>query len=143
MSPWTLFLLIKLDGVREFLYFFSVPSFIGIIGFGLFWVVCKIVPSTYKQPDDWGNIPSKERIQDCNAKCKQYRKSAITGLKYCIPIFLIFNVIYTCLPSTKEMAVIYVLPKIINNKQVQEIPKKFLKLADDWIEELSPEKKEK
>lgn len=39
------------------------------------------------------------------------------------------------LPSTKQAAVIYCLPKIVNNEQVQKMPNNLLKLANQWIDE--------
>lgn len=55
-------------------------------------------------------------------------------------IFAFIFISLTCMiPSTKQMAIIYVVPKIVNNKQVQEIPKKMLELSTEWLEELSPE----
>lgn len=44
------------------------------------------------------------------------------------------------LPSTKQMAAILVVPKIVNNEQVQQIPEKLLGLGLSWLEELKPEK---
>jgi len=48
-----------------------------------------------------------------------------------IPIFLL--IIATLLPTTKQMAAILVLPKIINNESIQEVPEQL------WIEELKPD----
>ena len=42
------------------------------------------------------------------------------------------------IPSTKQMAVILVAPKIINNEQVQKLPQQVLDLANDWMNELKP-----
>ena len=50
-------------------------------------------------------------------------------------------------PSTKEMAAIYLIPKIANNEQVQQIPNKALtvlnKYLDEWIKDQVVDKKEK
>lgn len=37
------------------------------------------------------------------------------------------------IPSTKQAAVIYCLPKIVNNEQVQKIPDNLLRLTNSWI----------
>jgi hypothetical protein len=60
--------------------------------------------------------------------------------KYSIPLFIFFLSMGTFLPTTKEMAVLIVLPKIINNEKVQEIPNKVLDLGLEWLEELKPTK---
>lgn len=48
----------------------------------------------------------------------------------------------TLVPNSKQMAVILVVPKIINvietNEEIKKLPDNVLKLANDWIVELSP-----
>ena len=44
----------------------------------------------------------------------------------------------TLIPNTKQMAAIVILPKIINNEQVQQMPDKILNLGLEWLEELRP-----
>lgn len=39
------------------------------------------------------------------------------------------------IPTTSEMAAILVLPRIINNEKVQELPGNVLDLANEWIKE--------
>lgn len=46
----------------------------------------------------------------------------------------------TMTPSTKDMAAILIVPRIVNNEKVQEIPSKVLDLATEWLEELKPNK---
>ena len=41
-------------------------------------------------------------------------------------------------PSTKEMCAIKIIPKIVNNEEVQELPNKVVELANEWLEELKP-----
>ncbi len=57
---------------------------------------------------------------------------------------LLFGLVFT--PSTKEMAAIYLLPKIVNNEKVQNIPDKALQLLnaklDQWVKETLSKKKE-
>ena len=42
------------------------------------------------------------------------------------------------IPSSRDLAAMYVIPKIANNQKVQEIPSKILDLANDWLEHLKP-----
>jgi F0F1-type ATP synthase assembly protein I len=44
--------------------------------------------------------------------------------KVFIPIYLLFIFILTFCPTTKQAATIYLLPKIANNKSLQELPSK-------------------
>lgn len=60
-----------------------------------------------------------------------------------IPIFILggliaFSSIF--IPTTKEMCAIKAIPVIVNNEQVQELPNKVVELANDWIDELKPNK---
>lgn len=45
------------------------------------------------------------------------------------------------IPSTKEMCAVKALPAIINNEDVQAMPDKLVGLANEWLDELKPQKK--
>jgi len=52
-------------------------------------------------------------------------------------IILTFSTIFTAMiPTSKQMAVIYIVPKIVNNQKVQQLPSHLMKLLDDYIENL-------
>lgn len=40
-------------------------------------------------------------------------------------------------PNSKELAAIYLIPKIVNNEQAQQLPDNLLKLVNDWAKEQS------
>jgi len=65
--------------------------------------------------------------------------------KLYISVFVICILLTTFLPSTQEFAVIYLLPKIVNNEQIQQIPNKALdilnKKLDEWASDFSQNKK--
>ena len=48
------------------------------------------------------------------------------------------NATMTFVPTTKEMAAIYVIPKIANNEQLQNIGNEIMELATEWLKELHP-----
>jgi hypothetical protein len=49
------------------------------------------------------------------------------------------SIIIACLiPSTKEAAAIIIIPKIVNNEKVQQIPSKLMDLANEWLDALKP-----
>ena len=54
-----------------------------------------------------------------------------------------FAGIATCVfvPSTREMAAIYVVPKIANSQTVKDLGEGVVTLAREWLEELRPAKK--
>ena len=52
------------------------------------------------------------------------------GICFGVTLFL-----FTAVPTTTQMAVVYCLPKIVNNEQVQKIPNKVLDLANNWLDD--------
>ena len=66
---------------------------------------------------------------------RQYRRVAARCV--CPLVFLLFLI--TFIPSTKEACAIYLIPKIVNNEQVQKVPENALKLLnakfEEWIDE--------
>lgn len=62
-------------------------------------------------------------------------------LKVVIPVFLVALICSVVPPTTKEAAAIYLLPKIVNNEQVQKLPDnavKFLNVKlEAWIKDMA------
>ena len=54
-------------------------------------------------------------------------------------VTIITGIFAMAVPTTEEAAVIWLLPKVINNEQVQQVPEKALKLLnqkmDKWLED--------
>jgi hypothetical protein len=42
------------------------------------------------------------------------------------------------LPTTKEMAAIWIAPKIINNEKVQQLPNNAVDFANEWLKSFKP-----
>ena len=60
-----------------------------------------------------------------------------------ISFLALFSVAATFTPSTKSMCAILVVPQIVNNEKVQELPENVLNLANEWLKEQVIELKEK
>lgn len=76
---------------------------------------------------------------------KKFLPLSRKSLKWSIPCFMLsWVVIFAAglIPTTKEMCAIKAIPVIVNNNQVQELPNKVVKLANEWIDELKPNNKE-
>jgi hypothetical protein len=43
--------------------------------------------------------------------------------------------IFTFLPSTKQAVIIYIIPKITENRSIQDLPKKLIKVIDKYLDE--------
>lgn len=54
-------------------------------------------------------------------------------------IGVISGLVCFCIPSKKDMAIIYLAPKIINNQVVQQIPAEIMKFIDKEIEDKDSE----
>ena len=66
---------------------------------------------------------------------KLIRNNARPWLKGLGIPFVIAGFLTVMTPDTKQAAVIYCLPKIVNNEQVQKIPEKLLDLSNTWLDE--------
>jgi hypothetical protein len=70
-----------------------------------------------------------------------FRKSIIT----LISLVVVFSLLRVFLPSTKEAVAIYMVPKIVNNEQVQKLPDNAMKFLntklESWISEMGEKQK--
>ena len=119
MSTWIVYLVLMLDNVSEVLigtFLTSVTVFV-IMTLAFFTVE--------KCDEDWRPLFVRWWIRSGVVL-------VITGL------FAAFT------PTTKQACIIYVLPKIANNEQVQQVPQKLLDIAnrqlDEWVKEYTPKK---
>jgi len=110
VSAWELYWLLKLDDIRHFLISISVILASG----GLFGIFIWKMEFNGK-----GNI-----------------KAAIISLLVVVPML---SITATLLPTTKQMAAIYVLPPIINNEKVQQVPNDLLDILGLSIERAKKE----
>ena len=60
----------------------------------------------------------------------------------CFTLATMMGAISALLPTTKEMAAILVVPRIVNSERVQTVGNKLYDLAVEWMDELHPAKKE-
>lgn len=123
MSTGMLYLLLKMDAIRG--------CFIALFFMLLVFCICSCIGTAF-----CCEILDKEFIE----KLKKFKLSLLF-----IGAFLFF-LIGKMLPTTKQMAILIVVPKVINvvenSETLKMIPSKVLKLADEWIEELSPKMEE-
>jgi hypothetical protein len=115
ITSWDIYWITRLDSINAFLAICSILSIAIFI----------LVGSTTEGFEDYRN---RKKI-------------------FVISISSIFLLTMSALltPTTKEFAVIYLAPKIINNEQVQKIPDNALKLLnkkmEEYINDLDKEKK--
>lgn len=121
ITPLQLYFITRLDDIRDFLFCIGFGCFLSIIAVGLI-TLCE--------------DPSNNRYETFIKKTKPWIIRFIVGV-------FISGCLSVATPTTKQMAIVVVLPKIINNEKVQGIPEKVLGLANDWLEELKPNGKGK
>jgi hypothetical protein len=134
MTARALYLLIKLDSIGSFLHGLATGTMIiGVLG-SVACVVTLITACVAKSEGDFGCADSFFRA------LKRIRMFPFVVLPVAILLFLC----HALIPSTKQMAAIIVIPRMVNavssSETMQKMPGKILKLADDWIAELSPKK---
>lgn len=106
ISMWEIYWLFKLDDIRGLFVILSI--IIGCMG-GLAAIAIAVEKGT---------------------------ESVIKYLKIVIPVFLLTLSLATFIPGSKTLAAMYVVPSVVNNKSVQQIPQKILDLANQKLDEL-------
>ncbi len=120
MTPWFVYWIIKLDSLRTLL------SGITLIFTLAFSVIISI---------KW--------------QCKMDNKPVDKNLKRIGRVVqilaILFAALWLCTPTTKEAVAIYVIPKVVNNEQVQSIPDNLSKLfnvkLEEWVNDTINKKK--
>ncbi len=108
MSHWLVYWILMLDNINSVIGGGLILTIlIAMIGFYL------IVDSDDEKPQDIRNLKRLARIL--------------------IVPFIIFLLASVFLPNTKQMAAIYLIPKIVANKDIQQLPPKLSKLALEYV----------
>ena len=115
MNMWIMYLVLILDNIQLsaeiifIVFLILIALFIILIGF-------------YKI-EEFGD--------DNSEKIKYFAKNSYR----LIIISAILLVIMCFVPTTKQAAAIYFVPKVIANKQVRKMPDKLVTLANAWMDE--------
>lgn len=122
IDSWTVYWISRLDSITVVLHLFA---FI----FAIFAMLSIVF------------LLNEYAIWDSNMKECSSRIPKIVKL---LPIIFlpIFVTLVALTPNTKDMCAVIIIPKIVNNEKLQDVGDKFYNLAIDWMEELSPKRKE-
>ena len=107
ITPMQMYWLLKLDDIRVFCVFF--------VAFAIFAIIISL--AVY-------NDDETERV----------RKNATVGFAIGLFSLGLFGGALTFLPSTKQMATIYVVPAIANNEKIQQIGGKTLDISNQLLD---------
>lgn len=129
MSMLELYLMVKANSIQELFAVLAIITGI-ILLVGIFLSIASMTTwYVYYGKTREGVLRNK---QVCN-------KIGKILLKYGLWLFPTFLFIASFMPNTKELVVIYLVPKIVNNEQVQGIASDSLKLMkmkmDQWLHE--------
>lgn len=126
ISAWEVYLFTRLDAVE------------GLCVFGFFTGLCASIPLIFS----YFAAEMHELEDDDKVKVR-----FIKWIKRSLALIAASVLIASIVPNTKEAAVIYLLPKIANNEQVQNVPENFVKLLNTkmeaWIADFESFSKEK
>lgn len=123
ISPWLIYWLMQLDKICDLVHF--------IAFFGPLVMTILIVMRTVWKIDE--HSYSSERAYNATTPISKPFYVFVT-------IFLILN---TFMPNTKTVAAMILVPPIVNNEQVQQIPDDILTFVRSVIKEYTFDNKEK
>jgi len=129
ISAWTIYWFIKLDSIISLCGTFGAISMVLFLCMLCGIAVCALNKSQYA----CGYFKNEEKAEIWGVYAKYWTKMS----KRCAIIPFLFIILSNMLPSTKEMATIYVIPKIANSTFVNEtLPaemKDIYGMAKDWM----------
>lgn len=117
ITPWTIYWITRLNQIREFL---KASTLISLLIFFTAGIIAFIQLTEYIEHDD-----------PCDMRRKVVKILRLTGA-----VLAVSALLYTLTPSSREMAAIYVIPKIANSENVRNIGDEMYGLAMEWLKEL-------
>lgn len=121
VTSWDIYWITRLDSISVFLNTVSGIGLGFIIIFGVFGLMAAAEGMTQK------DVPKFFRVL-------YFSMFAITPLCF---------IGQALTPTTKEMCAIIVVPKIVNNEEIQGLGSDIVELARDWMQELKPKEEVK
>lgn len=129
MSALTLYFLVMLDNIITFI---GVICAISWVVFAIYaTIMCALVnmKSEYEE--------SSRFLEEDKIKISNLRKSRNKVIKWGLAISIFITGIYCMIPTTKQVAFIYIASTLSQNKIVQDIGEKSLQIPDKALEILN------
>lgn len=108
MTAWQMYWIVKLDDIINIFEGGMVMSILVAVALGL--------------------GESLHWVEDDEAPGKRFKR----GMIWCLVVFATSLVVGSAIPSTKQLAVIVVAPKLVNSEVVQKDIPELYELALDW-----------
>ena len=114
MSHWLVYWVLMLDNIQiafGLILFFSIIGFIiSLVTFGI------LISDAYDEEDE-----------------KPFRSLRRKIIKPLSIIIVLSSFILIFMPSTEQLAAIYLIPKIVSNQSIKQLPPKLSKLALEYV----------
>lgn len=107
ISTFELYLILKLTDIIEAFYVIEIMSVIALVFYGIFGAL--------HIDTEYGGDKKAELWKGYKKRLAKYTSIIIGAV-----IFTSF------IPSTKQIAALYILPPVINNEQVQQLPQEIM-----------------
>jgi len=131
ISPWTLYWILRLDTIHGIMITVQIFGYIAI-GIGAICLAVCQVPSSQRD--------EKEREKE-DISNKTLARVISRKLNICFPLLIFISVVYVLTPTTRQAAVIYALPALVNNQQMQSEAGEVYSLRKQWFtEQVEPNK---
>ena len=109
ITPMQMYWLLKLDDIGTMFSIIVVTSIVALFISGIFYCASK------------------------GAEDEVTEKISVHALILSLICSILFLILNTLLPTTKQMAAIYVVPALVNNGRVQNIGNKTLDISEDLL----------
>lgn len=146
ITPSQIYWLTRLDGIKNCIENINALAVIGII-ICVALIIITTIHTVFASNGcfDYYADNSEEEMEKKKDKWRVVRRCV---LKYFLPFVLALNflteIVHVSIPTTKEMAAIYIIPMIANSEAAQQLPDiatESVSLAKDWLKELKPKSK--
>ena len=143
MSGWTIYLFTRLDVVQfaaGMLLFFCFAAIVAA-------AICHFM--SLGDVEKWHarvkDRPSDEDYRGYLVEALGWEKVRTRVFHIGIPLASLLLLVVCLVPNTKEAVAIYLLPKIANNEQVQQLPDKAMQFMngklDEWLKDMQKSEK--
>jgi len=121
ISAWTIYWILSLDSINN-LFCLAMAICVAAVCIMLLWILFFHLEGSYEEERKYAKL-----FQE---------KCARIILKIILPVFILIAVVATFLPSSSDMSMIYIIPKISNSTFAKTIPSKLEVLANKELDAL-------
>ena len=140
IDPWFLYFWTRLDSVHGLLLNIAFGSLMLAIVTGIIFMTNAFGEWSWIYGYDFPADEEHEQYNKDYIKAQKYKKSLVKYKRICIScvICLLINLmLMVAIPTKKDMAIIYIIPKIANNEKIQNETIDIYNMAKSALREYS------